>query len=71
MFEKQVTQSERRIRNSHVTSMHTGTPLGSNSNYQVYMCSGINITIDSTRARLDVHTKVQGYATHHPRAKRS
>ena len=37
MFEKQVTQSERRIRNSHVTSMHTGTPLGSNSNYQVYM----------------------------------
>ena len=37
MFEKQVTQSERRIRNSHVTSMRTGTPLGSNSNCLVYM----------------------------------
>ena len=36
MFEKQVSQSERRIRNSHVTSMRTGTPLGSNSNCQVY-----------------------------------
>ena len=30
MFEK------RRIRNSHVTSMRTGRPLGSNSNCQVY-----------------------------------
>ena len=37
MFEKPVTQSERRIRNSHVTSMRTVTPLGSNSNCQVYM----------------------------------
>ena len=36
MFEKRVSQSERRIRNSHVTSMRTGTPLGSNSNCQVY-----------------------------------
>ena len=36
MFEKLVSQSERRIRNSHVTSMRTGTPLGSNSNGQVY-----------------------------------
>ena len=29
MFKKRVSQSERRIRNSHVTSMHycTGTPL--------------------------------------------
>ena len=36
MFEKRVSQSERRIRKSHVTSMRTGTPLGSNSNYQVY-----------------------------------
>ena len=37
MFEKRVSQSERRIRNSHVTSMRTGTPLGSNSNCQVYV----------------------------------
>ena len=36
MFEKRVSQSERRIRNGHVSSMCTGTPLGSNSNYQVY-----------------------------------
>ena len=36
MFEKRVSQSERRIRNSHVTSIRTGTPLGSNSNCQVY-----------------------------------
>ena len=36
MFEKRVSQSERRLRNSHVTSMRTGTPLGSNSNCQVY-----------------------------------
>ena len=36
MFEKRVSQSERRIRNSHVTSMRTGRPLGSNSNCQVY-----------------------------------
>ena len=36
MFEKRVSQSERRIRNSHVTSMRTGTLLGSNSNCQVY-----------------------------------
>ena len=36
MFEKRVSQSERRIRKSHVTSMRTGTPLGSNSNCQVY-----------------------------------
>ena len=34
---KRVSQSERRLRNSHVTSMRTGTPLGSNSNCQVYM----------------------------------
>ena len=37
MFEKRVSQSERRIRNRHVTSMRTGTPLGSNSNCQVYI----------------------------------
>ena len=37
MFEKRVSQSEHRIRNSHVTSMRTGTPFGSNSNCQVYM----------------------------------
>ena len=36
MFEKRVSQSERSIRNSHVTSMRTGTPLVSNSNCQVY-----------------------------------
>ena len=36
MFEKRVSQSERRIRNSHVTSMRTVTPLGSNSDCQVY-----------------------------------
>ena len=44
MFEKRVNQSESRIRNSHVTSMHTGTPLGSNSNCQVYM-----LTLESAR----------------------
>ena len=33
---KRVSQSERRSRNSHVTSMRTGTPLGSNSNCKVY-----------------------------------
>ena len=37
MFDKRVSQSERRIRNSHVISMRTRTPLGSNFNYQVYM----------------------------------
>ena len=36
MFEKRVSQSERRIRNGHVTSMRTGTPLDSNSNCQLY-----------------------------------
>ena len=44
MFEKRVSQSELRIRNSHVTSMHTGTPLGYNSNWQVYM-----LTLESVR----------------------
>ena len=37
MFEKRVSQYVHRIRNGHVTSMHTGTPLGSNSNCQLYI----------------------------------
>ena len=45
MFEKRVSQSERRIRNSHVTSMRTGTPLSSKSNCQVY----IMLALESAR----------------------
>ena len=44
MFEKRVSQSERRIRNSQVTSMRTGTPL--NSNCQVYI-----LALESARTK--------------------
>ena len=46
MFEKRVSQSERRIRYSHVTSLRTGTPLSSNSDCQVY---NIMLALESAR----------------------